>query len=75
MKKNRLTQKDMVIRHLNDFGTITSWQAFEDYGITRLAAIIFNIKNEDKINIKTNLINSVNRYGNKIQFAEYSIVK
>ena len=40
------SQKDMVLWHLKSFKTLTSYQAFKEYGITRLSAIIFNIRKE-----------------------------
>lgn len=43
----KLTQKQIVINHLREHGSITSLDAFTEYGITRLAAVIFKIKDED----------------------------
>ena len=40
------TQKDAVLWHLQNKGKITSWEAIKEYGITRLAAIIFNLRDE-----------------------------
>ena len=40
----KLNQKEKVMRHLNNYGSITPLDAFRDYGIMRLAAVIFNLK-------------------------------
>ena len=42
-----MTQKDRILRHLKDYGHITSWESFSEYGITRLSAIIYNLKHID----------------------------
>ena len=66
----RLTQYDRVLRHLREKGNITSLQAFRDYGITRLSAIIFNLRQDGYI-IVNEFITRKNRYGDKVSFAKY----
>ena len=43
----KMTQKERILRHLVDYGHITSWEGFVEYGITRLSAIIYNLKHID----------------------------
>lgn len=38
------TQNDMIYKHLIEHGSITSMEAIKEYGITRLAARIYNLK-------------------------------
>lgn len=66
-----LTQKDRVLRHLRDFGSITSWESFTEYGITRLSAIIYNLKHIDGYNFDEEWQTSINRYGEKTSFKKY----
>lgn len=73
-KTKKITQKDVVLRHMRDFGSITSIEAFSDYGITRLAAVIHNLRKDDHINISSEMCPTVNRYGDTVQFAKYRIV-
>lgn len=40
------SQEDIVLHHMKEYGSITSMQAFEKYSITRLAAVIFNLRQE-----------------------------
>ncbi len=40
------TQKDLVMKHLINHGSISSWEAIQKYRITRLGAIIFTLKQE-----------------------------
>ena len=62
------------MRHLNNYGSITPLDAFRDYGIMRLAAVIFNLK-EDGKNIESEMISSSNRFGEKVNFSEYKLNK
>lgn len=70
MKK--LTQADMVLRHLKDHNTITTWEAIENYGITRLSAIIFNLK-EQGYRIGGEMKGTFNRYGEPVSWKEYKL--
>ena len=40
------SQMEMVLKHLNKFKTITSWEAITKYRITRLSAIIYTLRHE-----------------------------
>ena len=66
------TQK--VLEHLQNNTGITSMDAFELYGATRLSAIIFNLRNRgyDIVNVDRDC---VDRYGNTCHFVEYRLVK
>ena len=69
------TQKEEVIRHLEDEGKITSWEAFTEYGITRLSAIIFLLRHEEGMSIETETVNTKNRYNNPVRYAKYIVQK
>ena len=64
--KNKTTE---VLNHLLNEGTITSMQAFELYGATRLSAIIFELRK--KYDIDTLDMECVDRYGHTCHFAKY----
>lgn len=70
----RTTHKDRVLRHLRDYGTISSMEAFREYGITRLSAVIFTLR-EEGYTIKTVTKTAVNRYGEKVRYGEYTLVE
>ena len=53
MKKKR-TQVDIVKDHLDDYGLITSWEAIQEYRITRLASVIYILRNEYELKINSN---------------------
>jgi len=39
-----MNQKDQVLNHFTKKKSITSWEAIQKYGITRLAAVICELK-------------------------------
>ena len=57
--------------HLIERGNITSWEAIQLYGATRLSAIIFILRNKYDMNIKTYRVEFTDRYGSKASFARY----
>lgn len=65
----RITHQDRILNHLITKGSITSWEAIKEYGITRLSAVIFNLRKE--YNIRSEIEKSTNRYGDKISYAKY----
>ena len=68
-KSTRVTKTEKVLEHLQKYGSITSWEAIEKYGATRLSAIIFNLRKKYKIE---NCCESfTDRYGNNSIFVKY----
>lgn len=68
----RITQEQLVLRHLEDFGSITTWEAIQEYGITRLSDKIYILRNKG-IHIESENITVKNRYGNSTTFSKYYI--
>lgn len=66
-----MNKHQLVKRHLQEFGSITSWDAIEKYGATRLSAIIYDLRYRDGMNIDTMMIEATDRYGNTSQYAKY----
>lgn len=75
MTKNKMTKTKAVLQHLEEFGSITSWEAIKEYGATRLSAIIFNLRHRYDMNIVNEKINFIDRYGNHSSFAKYILIK
>lgn len=59
-----------VLKHLKNKGSITSWEAIQLYGATRLSAIIFNLKDRGYL-IDSVRMESEDRYGNVSRYAKY----
>lgn len=70
----KLTQKEKVLRHLQEVGALTPVQAFFDYSIMRLATRIFELK-EDGYNIETIMLKSQNKFGEPVRYAQYKLIK
>lgn len=67
-----MTQAERVVEYINEFGSISSMEAFRDLGITRLAARIADLESEGiHFGRKREMV--VNRYGEKVYFTRYSI--
>lgn len=69
----KITKTSMVLNHLKKHGTITSMEAIENYGATRLSAIIFNLRKKG-YNIETEDIHGVDRYGNNMVYGRYVLM-
>lgn len=62
--------KARLLEHFERFGTITSLEAFEKYGITRLSARIFDLRALG-YEIDTVMVESENRYGEAVRYGKY----
>lgn len=68
----KLTQCDRIIRHLKDFGSITSKEAYDEYGIMRLASRITDLRKAG-YEIDTETKTGKNRYGETTRYAVYRL--
>ena len=66
----RFTQKDIILQHLKDYGSISSWEAIKEYGATRLSAIIFILK-KDGCMFDEEWITTTNRYNQPTTYKKY----
>lgn len=69
-----MTQCERILRHMQDYGSITQAEAVTEYGCYRLGARIFDLKSRG-VAIKSETVTGKNRYGERTSFARYSIVK
>lgn len=44
MSRSSIVKARLIEEHLQEFGSITSWEAIQKYRATRLSAIIFNLR-------------------------------
>ena len=68
-----LSQTKDILKHLEEHGSITSYEAFKLYGATRLSAVIYELRNRYGQNITSNLKVVETRYGHKAQIAVYKL--
>lgn len=69
-----MTQGKRIYEYMMTHGSITSAEAFEHCGCTRLSARIFDLKRKG-VMIDKDTITRVNRYGEKVRFDRYRVVK
>lgn len=67
-----MTQKEMIIEHLKKYGNISTFEAFVDYGVTRLSGRIFELRH-DGHDIKSDRRAMRNRFGKKIMYDVYTL--
>ena len=65
-----MTQKELIIQYMNDFGSITTIEAFSDLGITKLTTRISELRRDGYV-IASKRIDKKNRYGKKDKFNRY----
>ena len=66
-----MTQHQMILDYITEFGSITPMEAFGDLGITKLATRISEMRKEG-YNFKIVTVKSKNRYGKPTRYARYS---
>lgn len=69
-----MTQCEKILRHMEDYGSISSLEAVNEYGIMRLASRISDLKRMG-IPIRKETVKGKNRYGEATSYARYSLQK
>lgn len=72
-KRMKKSQRELILEHLKRYGTLTSMQAIELYGATRLSGIIFTLRKEG-YNITTLDTSIKDRYGTRKTIATYKLL-
>ena len=71
MEDNKNTQKQFILQHLQQYGSIEPLTALREYGCYRLGAVIFNLRAEG-YNIVTERMEAKSKItGRPVQFAKY----
>ena len=70
MEKDAMKQNRQVYEHIKTMGSITTMEAFTLYGITRLSARIFDLKNKG-VEVKKEMETGYNRYSEPVRYARY----
>ena len=65
-----MTQKELILKYINDFGSITSFQAYADLGITQLATRVSELKEQGYV-FHTEPHTAKNRYGKPMRYVKY----
>ncbi len=70
----KTSQCELILKWLHDYGKITTFEAFVDLGITRLASRICDL-NKQGYEFKKEFKTAKNRYGKLVSFLEYSLAE
>ena len=70
----KTTQKQRIIDYIQQFGSISSWEAYADLGITQLGARIDQLK-KDGYEFETEWESKKNRYGDNTTYKRYRIAE
>ena len=69
----KITQKDRILEYIRNFGSISSFEAYADLGITQLGARIDQLKKEG-YEFKTEWESNINRFGEKTDYKRYFLI-
>jgi hypothetical protein len=69
-----MTQCEKIVEYINEFGSISTMEAFSDLGITRLASRIHDLQSQGMA-IEREIVKGKNRYGETVHFMRYSFPK
>ena len=66
-----MTQYDRIIDYINQFGSISPYEAFADLGITKLSTRVSEMRRSG-IQFNQTWETRKNRYGEKVRYMRYS---
>ncbi len=67
-----MTQCEMILRYMQDTGSITPWEAMREFGCMRLGARIYDLKRRG-VPIRRETVQDTNRYGKTVSYARYRV--
>lgn len=65
--------RERILKYMQDFGFITTFQAFTDLGCTRLSEYIRQLRLE--YDIQDEWVHTINRYGDKVKYKKFWVVR
>lgn len=69
-----MNQCEKIVFYIQMFGSISSMEAFQDLGITRLSARIYELRNED-YKFDEKFETAKNRFGESVTYKRYRFQK
>ena len=69
-----MNQREKIVFYIQKFGSISSMEAFQDLGITRLSARIYELRNEG-YQFDETFETSKNRFGESVSYKLYRFQK
>ena len=68
-----MTQREIILKHLDRYKKITSWQAIMEYGITKVNCVVYHLRQDGYV-ISTENKEVTTRLGNKATIAVYTLI-
>lgn len=66
-----MTQNEMVLKYLEENGSITTYECYSQLYVTRLSARIFDLKKKYGLEFEEEWVTKKNRYGKTCSFKKY----
>ena len=66
--------RELILMHMEKYGSITHLEAEAEYGCARLASRINELRSKG-VAIKTEMVTGKNRQGGKTSYARYSLME
>lgn len=70
--KQDMTQHEMILNHIEEYGSISSLEAMKEYGIMRLASRIHDLKKQGYV-FNREVVTAKNRFDDPVRFVRYSL--
>lgn len=67
-----MNQRQRILAYIDEFGSISPFEAFVDLGITKLASRVSELIYQDGVAIKKEKEYAFNRCGEKVHYMRYS---
>ena len=74
LKGGNMSQNKMILQYMQEYGGITTYEAFVMFGCTRLPARISELKKDGHV-ITKKIIRGLNRYGQHTKYCQYELEK
>ena len=69
--ETKIKQQRMVLDHLMKHGSITSMEAIDKYGCTRLSSQIYALRHKKHYAIRSEWEDGINRFGSPTRYVRY----
>lgn len=69
--KQDMTQQEMILYHIEQYGSISPLEAMKQYGIMRLASRIHDLKKRGYV-FNREVVTTKNRFGEPVRYMRYS---
>lgn len=70
--KQDMTQQEMILYHIEQYGSISPLEAMKQYGIMRLASRIHDLKKRGYV-FNREVVTTKNRFGEPVRYMRYSL--